>query len=279
MAKFIRESDVVGSNIGKGVSVQSLITPECVSSDHVLTEKITMSAGAAYNFVVGGDDICWVHIIDGSCNVVIEGIKSLLCPDHFLFLSPCEEVFFECPERAVIFRAIVPDAGRFDPSWTELSLKSCLTDWTNEPVLNSEFDARKRIYMITPQLSGTKSVKGEMIIYPPGTEASNHHHEGAEHFMVVLDGVATFYINEEPREVRAGDTVYIYENDRHYIRNDNVHEFRFIEYFVPGVYKTVWAEGADICTWNPSNRDIKGGVPSRHIAGHSSAEANDRTDI
>ena len=279
MAKFIREASVVSDEPDKGVSVKSLVTPESVSSDNVLTEQITLTDRAKFNFAVGDNDICWVHMLDGSCDVSIGGTESSLGEEHFLFLAPRENIQFECKETAHIFRATVPEAGRFDPSWTNLSLASRLTDWTNEPVLNSEFDARKRIYMITPQLSGTKAVKGEMIIYPPGTEASNHHHEGAEHFMVVLDGSATFYINEEPREVREGDTIYIYENDRHYIRNDTSREFRFIEYFVPGIYKTVWAEGAEICTWNPSNKNIKGGQPSRHIAGHSSAEAHTRADI
>jgi hypothetical protein len=41
---------------------------------------------------------------------------------------------------------------------------------------------------VTPKLAGTKAIKGEMIIYPPGTAAANHHHEGAEHFMYVLRG-------------------------------------------------------------------------------------------
>ncbi len=31
-------------------------------------------------------------------------------------------------------------------------------------MLNSEFDAHKRIYMVTPKLSGTKAVQDEMII-------------------------------------------------------------------------------------------------------------------
>ena len=40
-------------------------------------------------------------------------------------------------------------------------------------MLDSEYDARKRIYLVTPNLFGTKAVKGEMIIYPPGTAAVN----------------------------------------------------------------------------------------------------------
>ena len=41
-----------------------------------------------------------------------------------------------------------------------------------------------------------------MIIYPPGTQASNHHHEGAEHFMYVTQGRGTAFANEAPLPVR-----------------------------------------------------------------------------
>ncbi len=84
-------------------------------------------------------------------------------------------------------------------------------------MLNSEHDARKRIYLVTPKLFGTKAVKGEMIIYPPGTAAANHHHEGAEHFMYVLRGRGTVYANEKPFPVRKGDVIYYPDRERHYL--------------------------------------------------------------
>ena len=92
-----------------------------------------------------------------------------------------------------------------------------MVDWTREPVLDSEHDARKRIYLVTPKLFGTKAVKGEMIIYPPGTAAANHHHVGAEHFMYVLRGRGTVYANEKPFPVRKGDVIYYPDLERHYL--------------------------------------------------------------
>ena len=82
----------------------------------------------------------------------------------------------------------VPDAKRFDAEFEPSRLRDRCVDWRVEPMLDSEHDARNRIYLVTPTLFGTKSVKGEMIVYPPGTEASNHHHEGAEHFQYIISG-------------------------------------------------------------------------------------------
>jgi quercetin dioxygenase-like cupin family protein len=120
-------------------------------------------------------------------------------------------------------------------------------------------------------------VKGEMILYPAGTEAANHHHEGADHFQYILRGTATFYLNEQPHRVNAGDTVYIYENERHHFVNDGDGEMAFIEYFVPGKFTTIWAENAPICTWSPTGRNIMGGKPSREIGVHTSIDK--RSDV
>ena len=279
MAVFFNESSVDAQFLDEGVTVKPLITPERVGSDNVLTHQFYLEPGAEIILDIGEDDIAWTHILEGSAIVLSEDIHSPITVDNFLFLPPGKTARIQSVKGAVVFRALIPDAARFEPNWDEMIRNIRCVDWTNEPVLNSEFDARKRIYMITPQLSGTKAVKGEMIIYPPGTEASNHHHEGAEHFMVVLSGSATFFLNETANEISAGDTIYIYENDRHFIVNDGNDELKFIEYFVPGTYKTVWAENAPICTWNPSGKNIKGGTPSRHIEAHSSAEAHTRKDL
>jgi quercetin dioxygenase-like cupin family protein len=152
-------------------------------------------------------------------------------------------------------------------------------DWTREPVLDSEHDARKRIYLVTPGLFGTKAIKGEMILYPPGTECPSHHHEGAEHFMVVLAGSGTAWANERPFHVKKGDLIWYADRERHYLKSDPLEEMRFVEYFVPGECTTVWAPGAPVCTWRPTGKDIRGGMPAREIARHSSAELATPQDV
>ena len=279
MAVFFSETSIEAQPQAKGVTVKHLITPERVKSDKVRTDQFRLEPGAEVDISVGDADLAWAHMLDGTATLITDDGEQPITVDHFLFLPPGQSARLRSDAGALVFRALVPDAARFDPNWDAAVLDCRCIDWTNEPVLNSEFDARKRIYMVTPQLSGTKAVKGEMILYPPGTEAANHHHEGAEHFQVILRGAATFYLNDAPHKVAAGDTVYIYDHERHYFINDGDEELAFIEYFVPGYYKTVWAENAPICTWNPSGKDIKGGVPSREIAAHSSAEAHSRTDL
>ncbi len=162
----------------------------------------------------------------------------------------------------------MPDAPGLDPDLATSPTKLRVVDWHREPVLASEHDARSRIYLATPKLFGTHAIKGEMIIYPPKTAGANHHHVGADHFMVFLKGSGTAYADDEPIRVREGDVVYYPDLERHWLQADADGEMVFVEFFVPGDFETVWVEAAMACTWNPTGRDIGGGVPVREIARH-----------
>lgn len=277
MAVIFNQASVDAEDIAEGVSVKQLITPERVQSDNVRTQIVNLQPGAEVAIDIDPNDVAWVHVLEGQARLTSAAGDKDLTANHFLFLPPGFSARVVSKGGAKIFKATVPDARRFDPGWMPDTLTFRCVDWTEEPVLDSVHDARKRIYLVTPKLAGTEVVKGEMILYPAGTEAANHHHEGADHFQYILRGTATFYLSGEPHRVSAGDTVYIYENEPHYFVNDGAEEMAFIEYFVPGKFKTIWAENAPVCTWSPSGRNIMGGKPSREIGVHTSMDK--RSDV
>ena len=169
---------------------------------------------------------------------------------------------------AVVLVARVPDAQRFDPDINDMPRGLRHTDWTREPILESEHDARKRIYMATPALAGTNAFKGEMITYPPGTAAPEHHHVGAEHFQYIISGRVTALLNGDRQELEAGDVLYNYEHELHTFINESDAEAVFVEFFVPGPCETVWSPGANVCAWLPTGIDSEGRKPAREIAYH-----------
>ena len=97
--------------------------------------------------------------------------------------------------------------------------------------------------------------------------------------MFLLKGKGTAYANEAPIPVRKGDLIYYGDRERHYLRSEGGEDMAFVEFFVPGVYKTIWAPGAAICTWTPTGRSISGAAPVREIARHSSAEVASPQDV
>jgi quercetin dioxygenase-like cupin family protein len=234
----------------------------------VLLDRITLAPGATHTLKIAAGNLAWFQVLDGAATLTHAGGTLALTEAHVAFVPPSFSGTLTSTAGAALLFAEVPDAARFDAQMTNNPPQMRIVDWTQEPVLDSEHDARKRIYMVTPKLFGTKAIKGEMIIYPPGTQAANHHHEGAEHFMYVLTGSGTAWANEQPFNVRKGDLIWYADRERHLLKSDDAAEMRFVEFFVPGVFKTTWAPGASVCTWTPTGRNIQGGAAAREIAHH-----------
>jgi quercetin dioxygenase-like cupin family protein len=271
VATTLNESAVEQEALARGGMRQRLLDPARVAHTRVLLDRIVVNAGASFDLQTGVADIGWLQVLEGAALLEDGKDRWTLGSTALLFIPPGFAARVTSGSGAVLLHARVPDATRFDPALAENPPQLRIVDWAREPVLASQHDARKRIYVATPKLFGTQAIKGEMIIYPPGTEASDHYHEGAEHFMYVLRGRGTAYANDQPIPVRKGDLIYYAECERHHLVSEGDEEMVFVEFFVPGQYRTVWSPGAAVCTWNPTGRTIGGAAPAREIRGHSSA--------
>ena len=258
---------------------QRLLTEARVKGTHVLLDRWSLAPGAIAKLEVPAGNLAWFQMLEGEVALTHAGGEERLTAAHIVLLPPAFRGTLASRAGATLLRAEVPDADRFDPEFTRNPPRLRVVDWMREPVLASQHDARKRIYVVTPKLFGTRAIKGEMIIYPPGTEASNHHHEGAEHFMYVTRGRGTAWANEKPFPVKQGDLICYADHERHYLRCEGEEDMVFVEFFVPGEYKTVWAQGAAVCTWLPTGRDIQGRKPAREIQAHSSALVESPQDV
>jgi len=273
MAQKVNYRDIPAETAVSGISRQRLMSAASHAKASVWLDRYSLAPGATLELQIGRQQLAWFQVLQGQLSLEHAGGKAPLDDAHVCFLPPGFNGRLVADEALVLLVAEVPAALQFDPALASGGAALRIVDWKREPVLNSEHDARKRIYLVTPGLFGTTAIKGEMIIYPPGTEAANHHHEGAEHFMYVLAGSGTAWANEKPMAVREGDLIWYADRERHYLKSDDAAEMRFVEFFVPGRYRTVWAPGAMVCTWSPTGRNIGGGAPAREIAHHRSDAA------
>jgi quercetin dioxygenase-like cupin family protein len=256
-----------------GIDRQRLLTSARLPRTKVLLDRIKLAPGISLDLTCASGDLAWLQMVEGEVVLSAPPARLQLVSTHIVLLPPKVTITASGKTGVVFLHGQVPEAAGLDPKLADEPPHLRVIDWSREPVLDSEHDARKRIYVVTPKLFGTTAVKGEMIVYPPGTQASNHHHVGAEHFMYVLKGRGTAYANEKPIPVREGDLICYDDRERHYLRSEGTEEMVFVEFFVPGVYKTVWAEGAPVCTWTPTGRTIRGEKPVREIERHSSGAA------
>jgi quercetin dioxygenase-like cupin family protein len=279
MATIFNESTIAAEPVGNGTARQRMLTQERVSGTRILLDRLTLEPGGVVGLAVPAEGLAWFQMLQGEAVLAHDGERLTLTDAHVAFLPPGYSATISSSRGGVLLYGEIPDAARLDPALIKNPPAFRVVDWTCEPVLDSEHDARKRIYLVTPKLFGTKAVKGEMIIYPPRTAAANHHHVGAEHFMFVLRGRGTVYANEQPFPVRKGDVIYYPDLERHYLEAAPDGELVFAEFFAPGEFKTVWVDESQICTWKPTGRDIRGRLPAREIKAHSSAEVLSPQDV
>jgi quercetin dioxygenase-like cupin family protein len=272
MPVLVNYDSIKKEQVSDGFYVQSLVNPERVGSDCILLDRWELDPGAVTKIEMGDKDLSWFQLLKGTAVLNGDNGDVLLTTDHVVFLPPSFKAQLASTSGCVVLVGTIPKADRYDDTFSPEKLAFRCVNWKEEPALDSQHDKRKRIYLVTPTLFGTKAIKGEMIIYAPGTKASNHHHEGAEHFQYIISGTATALLNGEPHKIREGDTLYNYEFEKHNFINDDHEDLVFVEYFVPAECRTIWADDDPVCTWIPSGKNIDGGEPSREIAAHSSAE-------
>jgi quercetin dioxygenase-like cupin family protein len=277
MATIFNEADVPALAVGNGAHKQTLLHAGRVPGTAILLDRIVLDRGGTLSVALPVTSIGWLQGLSGEASLAGGSGTTKLTHAHVCSLPSGFAGELRSAAGATLLYGEIPNAQRFDAELMQTPFR--VSDWTREPVLDSEHDARKRIYLITPKLFGTKAVKGEMIIYPPGTAAANHHHEGAEHFMYVLRGRGTVYANERPFALREGDTIYYSDRERHYLEAAKDEELVFAEYFAPAEFRTVWVDDSQVCTWHPTGHDIEGRVPVREIKAHSSAEVANPADV
>jgi hypothetical protein len=99
---------------------------------------------------------------------------------------------FRWPHRSRLASAArLPDAGRFDPEFSTRQPLFTVSDWAREPALQCKADGRKRVPLVTAEISQTAAIKVQMVLYPPGTKSASYRHEGAESFIYLLSGRGT----------------------------------------------------------------------------------------
>ena len=274
MTLLIKGRTIAEHEVRKGVSRKLLLNRHETGDSRLEINKYIVDSEAEIELNLEKDSLSWFHAL-------AEGIKIdsvTLDKQSLLVLKGDNKTVIQNSGSSIaeILLCTVPKVSRFLGAGEAIPFKKHSIDWSVEPVLLSEFDSRKRIYLASPGLwQGLSCVKGEMIIYPKGGTAPLHHHENAEHFQYIMEGTGTVTFDNSEHIVEKGDILYFFENEVHAFENKDADEFVFAEFFVPGSYKTIWAKDANVCTWLPTGKDLRGRKAARHIEKHVAGEGTD----
>jgi len=270
MAIHFNESTIAPIVTADGVAQQPLLNQERVPGIQFELDRLTIPAGGRKALSIARSELAWFQMLSGVATLDTEGQRLTVTADHIGLLPPNFEGTLASDTGATLLLALVPDVEKLDPTIRANPPSFRIIDWQNEPLLQSEHDARKRIYIVTPKMFGTRAIRGEMIIYPAGTECPMHHHEGGAHFMYFLAGAGTCYAGSgQVMSVGPGDVVYYRDLEQHWIKGGPDGELIFSEFFVPSAVATIWADPSKVCTWIPTGMNRRGGKPSRIIEKHA----------
>jgi quercetin dioxygenase-like cupin family protein len=276
MAIHFNESEVVSVAAGEGVRRQTLLDKARIPGIKFVLDRLVLAPGSALEIDVAPSDLAWFQMLEGAATLRGAHGEEKVGDTRIGLLPPGFRATLATAGGATLLLARVPDAAALDPSVVSEPPPYRTLDWRDEPLLKSEHDARKRIYIVTPKMFGIRAIRGEMIIYPPGTECPVHHHEGGAHFMYFIAGSGTcFGGDDQPIPVRKGDIVYYEDREPHWVRGGTEGDMIFSEFFVPSAVATVWADPSKVCTWHPMGVNYRGGTPSREIKSHAHSQYAD----
>ena len=251
MTIAFNQATVAAEPAGHGVVRQRLLTDERVTGTNVLLERLTLEAGTTIQLEPTATSLIWLHLLAGEAKLDTL-YTNQMTDTHSAFLPPGFSGSLSTENGASLLYAEVLNGGGSDLP------RLMVVNWTREPVFKSERDARKRIALVSDEVCSTKAIKIEMVIYPPGSGSASHHQAGAAFFMYVMDGRGTAATKDQSFSLQRGDLIYFPHREQRSINAADNSELRFLAFYVPGEFKTVWADPREASAWRSTRLDING---------------------
>ena len=254
MVVNVNEKSVTAEPMNVGVERQRLLTPERVDNVDVLLDRLTLAASVSTRFEPSAKSLVWLHLLKGEAK--LEALyRERLSDNHSVLLPPGFPATISTDDGASLLYVEIPDAERLDKDFSNATPLFTVVNWTRELVFKPKSDGRMRVALVSPELCQTSAM---MVIYPAGSSASSYHHEGAASFMYILSGHGEAWANGQRLPIQPGDVVYFRARERHHLKAADDSELRFLVFYVPGEFKTIWADPSKASAWISTKRDING---------------------
>jgi quercetin dioxygenase-like cupin family protein len=254
--------------INQDIQCKNLLRKDDLEDSRVTIDYYKISNKSQLDYLNKDSDISWIQILSGD----VKFYDGNLNEDKIILLKGKGELQLRATQDTELVITKINNYKIFESdAFDNINTHTNIINWGNEPILKSEHDDRKRVYLLSELLAGTNSVKGELIIYPKNTSCPEHYHVGAQHYQLITEGEVVAVLDGKETILEKYDVLYNFENEPHwfYTKEKNCD---FVEFFVPGQNKTIWTKTTNVCTWSPLGVDINGHAPSRHIEKHVHGE-------
>jgi quercetin dioxygenase-like cupin family protein len=257
---------------GPGLWRRTLLTDENVEEAGIRFDRLTLGADASFRFEPSARSMVWFQVLEGDAKLkafYTDGLSDR----HSVFLPPAFDATLSTQRRQGFWRRLfhrenaqgvsllcaeLPDAGRFDPEFSTRQPLFTVSDWAREPALQCKADGRKRVPLVTAEISQVAAIKVQMVLYPPGTKSASYRHEGAESFIYLLSGRGTAGTHDQSSSVRKGDLIWFRDSEWHHLEAAADSGMRFVILYAPGMFRTTWEDPSKASAWSPTGLDVNG---------------------
>lgn len=112
-------------------------------------------------------------------------------------------------------------------------------DAARQPVEEERESGKRRVYLVTEALTGSKRAHAMIVTYRADTVTPRHQHPNASSLFVVLEGHGIVIANGGEIRVDAGTVIHYPRGDRHALRSADERGMSFLEFHIPAAYETV----------------------------------------
>ena len=246
--------------INQDILCKNLLRQDDLDDSRITIDYYQLSNGAQLDYLNKDSDISWIQILSGGIKISDGDLNK----DHIVLVKGKKEMQFSASSDTDLAITKINNYKIFESDASDaFDSQISIINWGNEPILKSEHDDRKRVYLLSELLAGTDSVKGELIIYPKNTSCPEHYHVGAQHYQLITEGEVIAVL--DGKETKLENMMFYIILRMNRIGFIQMKKLRFCRIFVPGENKTVWTKTTNVCTWSPMGVDINGQSPSRHI--------------
>lgn len=265
MAIIVSEKNVKKNQISDKSFKKIIFDQLNLPTTDIIFEKYVMSRDDLINLKAEADQCVWLMLLEGSAESSIDSIKG----GSTLFLPP-QKVLDLQPNDHCIFLKLTVNNFKKHSKDKGTNLETVHYDYLKEPVLNSEHDKRTRVYLASKELIKNSAFVSEIVTFPSQVKSSNHCHYDVEHFQFLLQGEGIVFLDNTPVKITKGDFVYKLDGEYHHVHNTGEDPLIFVEFFIPGIWETIWSDESKRCAWNPTGQNSLGTEPTRDIKSHIS---------
>jgi mannose-6-phosphate isomerase-like protein (cupin superfamily) len=222
-----------------GVGWATLVDEAGLGSQDMVAGLVRLSRGSRTEADAPAGSDRYLFTLEGRARLVGPDGHHDLGPGVFASLREGQQYTLIGPEEgdALVLSVMAPPPGARRP--LPGTRETVVVRASELPVVEEADSGKRRIYLVTEEMTGSKRAHGMIVVYGGTTVTPPHYHPDAESLFVFLEGTGVVVVNGREVTARSGRAAYFGRGDPHALWSADPAGMRFLEFHIPGTYGVV----------------------------------------